>query len=257
MSAESRLKPGTFQPADHSLLALEAERAERPGVEREQPPLRGPSSSQRAVSTRRKWPCEKTSTSPSTREQHSRPRGRHAPRAARRSRRPSAVAPDRPVGILLADLHRREAVELAVVPLGEVLAQLGLEARQPRRVGARQRARSTSANSRPRSASPTPAPAARPPPSAARRCDPVCSAPAPLGLAVPDEHHFHSRHPRPRCRRRAGGRSRRSASARPRDHARAGLPHGRPARRPAAARGAAYPPRHARRDARAPPRPAA
>ena len=97
-----------------------------------------------------------------------------------------SVAPDRPVGNLLADLRRRQAVVLAVVPLGQVVAQLGLEARQPRglprpRQRARQHQRERRASAAP---PPPPAPAARPPRSAAGRCDP-CAAPSRLHSVSP------------------------------------------------------------------------
>ena len=133
-TSSASVTPGRAQPRparsspDHALLALEAEGAEVPSRARTAAP-RGPARA--SVQHRRKWPASQHVAV--DREQSATTLGSlgqllDALAALRTG------APDRPVRNLLADLRRREAVVLAVVPLGQVVAQLGLEARQPRRL---------------------------------------------------------------------------------------------------------------------------
>ena len=107
-----------------------------------------------------------------------------------------AVAPQRPAGPLLADLGRRAPLVVAVVDLGQVGVDLGLEAgeRARSRAPAPRGEPSTSANSRPASRSPSRRAAARPrlgEREVGRRR--VLAGRAPLRLAVAGQNDFIAR----------------------------------------------------------------
>ena len=153
-------------------LALEAEHADAAGREEEAPAegqgLLDPAGAQHAQDVA---VGEDRDVAVDGQDLARRP-GRSARRRRPPSRRSGAVPPQKPPRAALADLRRRDALVVAVVPLEEVVAT---SRRSPARPGAVSRARpsgleSTSAKSWPARRPASSGARSRPAPSAARRC---------------------------------------------------------------------------------------
>src|SRR3954469_3360571 len=182
---------------DHTLVALVAERAERPRVEREQPPVRRRETEPASRQHSQEVPVREDEHVPLDREQlldHAVGPSRELLDALAAQR---PVAPDRPVGDLLADLRGRQPVVLAVVPLGQVVAQLGLEPGQLRRLqrslqGAGEHQRELAPAQRLTHRARLALAFRRQWQVGSTRVPPGAT---PLGLPVPDENRFHSADP--------------------------------------------------------------
>ena len=110
----------------------------------------------------------------------------------------AAIPPQVPPGVLLADLRSREPLVLAVVPLAQVLADLGPVAEAgelARLAGPPQRAHQHERESHPASAGREPA-RSRPFRSGQVGAARVLAAEAPLGFAVANENYVHPPNPR-------------------------------------------------------------
>ena len=151
---------GAFPAPDHARLALVAEHRQRGGAQGQQRARLGPSPSQRAASTRSRWPWANRATAPSTASSSAITRSARSPTAAASSPLGQPSRQRYQSGRVSSDLGGGDPLVVAVVPLEQVVGRgggLGEPGQAAGLEGALQRAREDLTNvhsaSAPRSSS--------------------------------------------------------------------------------------------------------